>query len=159
MDLSLAGITTDAVVIASVALLIRSLAALVPRLGDALVKLIDAFGRAMEKRAEAMRLAAEAKAIEATATTEDLARESKARAALEERVEQLVEQMAEKERGLTHEIDQAHQAHAVTLGALEQLRADADSERHRCDRALAAIRNEMEERINQITSGHTPLRR
>lgn len=167
MNFDPASLTSQAVVVASVALLLRAIASLVTRLGEEVPKIASAVAKALTKRAEARRLDAEAKRTDVSMGAQALEREASARAELEGRVRglqvrigELGEQLFEQARLATAEIEEAHRTTASAMGALEQLREDAAVERIRCDRAIAAIRDEMERRIDEITSGHsTPARR
>lgn len=167
MDLDLAALTSDSLVLMGLALLLRAVAELVKRLGEEVPKIADAVTKALTKRAEARRLDASANRIGVTATAAALEREANNRAELEGRVRgmqvliaELGDKLGEQGRLATHEIEEAHRGTASAMGALEQLRMDAAAERVRCDRALSALRDEMEQRIDQITSGHsTPARR
>lgn len=150
-----------------ITLVVRALVARLPAI-------IDSFSSAMAERAKAKRLAEEQRLaaqqtdlVEAQTISAVLERDAASKAVLEGHVRGLTARLAELEasmteqaRQLTAEIESANRATAAAAGALEQAKADADSERHRCDRAIAAIREEMERRISEMTSGHlTPAQR
>lgn len=167
LELALDSAPTGLVWGALLTLLVRALVMRLPAI-------IDSITAAMAERAKAKRLAEEQRLaaqqtdlVEAKTIAGVIERDAATRATLEGQVAGLTVRVAELEasiveqaRKLTGEIEDAHRTTATAMGALEQAQTDAAAERHRCDRAISAIREEMDRRISEMTSGHlTPAHR
>lgn len=142
MEFDALSLTSDAAILAALALALRALASLVTVASKALTE------RATARRLDAQAHLAEAEgevAADERAATERAEMQGEVRG-LRHRVAELKEQLDEQHRECAREIHEAHQAHAATMGALEQLRTDSD-------RAIRRMREELDERFAEMTSG------